>query len=225
MKEGLVVSKQNVNESMLDIFIFEISQLIEQLEKLILSNEEESSYSESSINEIFRIMHTMKGSSSMMMFQNISSLAHAMEDLFFFMREEKPANVDYEALSDLILECIDFIKVEVEKIKNGDSCDGEYKYIEEQITHVLNNMKIEPDSVKFEQFKIVVFFEENCGMEHLRAFSIVHKLKELANEITHLPENIDDADQSVEWIQRDGFTIFIKTEASFEEINDFFSSW
>lgn len=216
------MSKQNVNESMLDIFIFEISQLIEQLEKLILSNEEESSYSEDSINEIFRIMHTMKGSSSMMMFQNISSLAHAMEDLFFYIREEKPGNVDYEALSDLILECLDFIKVEVEKIKNGDSCDGEYKPIVKQITQLLGNMKNSQNGKESVLYKVVVFFEENCGMEHLRAFSIIHNLKELADEIRHIPENIDDADLCVDVIQRDGFTIFVKTEASIDEINDFF---
>ena len=58
----------SLNESMLDIFIFETSQLIEQLEELILSNEKESCYSECVINEVFRIMHTIKGSSAIMMY-------------------------------------------------------------------------------------------------------------------------------------------------------------
>ena len=56
----------------------------------------------------------------MMTFGNISKLAHAMEDLFYLLRDEKPQNVDYSVLTDLILECIDFLKVELEKLKNGE---------------------------------------------------------------------------------------------------------
>ncbi len=61
----------------------------------------------------------------MMMFENISSLAHSIEDLFYFIREENPQDIDYSKLSDLILEGVDFIKVEIEKIKNGDNADGD----------------------------------------------------------------------------------------------------
>jgi two-component system chemotaxis sensor kinase CheA len=110
---------------MLDLFIFESTQLIEQMELLIISNEKSSSYSSDAINEIFRIMHTIKGSSAMMLYNNISTLAHSMEDLFYVLREDNPQNVDYSQLSDLVLEGIDFIKVEIVKIKNGDEADGD----------------------------------------------------------------------------------------------------
>lgn len=113
-----------VNESMLDLFIFECSQLIEQLEQSILSNEKSSCYSQDAINEVFRIMHTIKGSSAMMMFNGISTLAHSIEDLFYYLRENKPDNVYYSALSDLVLEGLDFIKGDVEKIKSGGSADS-----------------------------------------------------------------------------------------------------
>jgi two-component system chemotaxis sensor kinase CheA len=108
---------------MLDMFIFETSQLIEQLENSILTSEKSNSLTQDTINEMFRAMHTIKGSSAMMMFNNISTLAHSMEDLFYFIREEKPHHVDFSALSDLVLETVDFIKVEVEKIKSGDAAD------------------------------------------------------------------------------------------------------
>jgi len=35
-------------------------------------------------------MHTIKGSAAMMLFDDISKLAHSIEDLFFYLREEKP---------------------------------------------------------------------------------------------------------------------------------------
>ena len=114
------MSNQYANEPMLEMYIFETSQLLEQLEQAIIANEKACSYSQDAINEIFRFMHTIKGSSAMMLFNDIGALAHVIEDLFYFLREKKPKKVDYETLSDLVLEGVDFIKVEVEKIKSGD---------------------------------------------------------------------------------------------------------
>jgi len=74
-------------EPMLDMFIFETLQLLDQLEQSLINSEKESGF-ESSIDEIFRIMHTIKGSAAMMLFDDISKLAHSIEDLFFYLREE-----------------------------------------------------------------------------------------------------------------------------------------
>ena len=92
------MSNQNTNEAMLEMFLFETSQLIEQLEQLILSSDKENYYSNTSINEIFRIMHTIKGSAAMMMYQSISALAHSIEDIFFYLRDEKPKEIDCSSL-------------------------------------------------------------------------------------------------------------------------------
>ena len=112
-------------EPMLDMYIFETTQNIDSLEKCILDTEKTSCYTQETINEIFRNMHTIKGSSAMMMFNNISTPAHTIEDLFYFIREKKPENVDYSIVSDLVLEGIDFIKLELEKIKEGEKADGD----------------------------------------------------------------------------------------------------
>ena len=63
---------------MLDLYLFEASQLMEQLEDLLLTSEKSGSLSPEQVNEIFRIMHTVKGSSAMMMFNNIASMAHSV---------------------------------------------------------------------------------------------------------------------------------------------------
>ena len=101
-------------EPMLDMFIFETRQLIEQLEHEVLVCEESGSLN-SSINEIFRIMHTIKGSAAMMSYNNISELAHAIEDLFFYIREKNPIGIIHSALIDIVLRGMDFIKNEIEK--------------------------------------------------------------------------------------------------------------
>ena len=58
-----------------------------------LNNWRQSSYAETAehpqddINEIFRIMHTIKGSSAMMEFSTLATVAHRIEDSFFIIRE------------------------------------------------------------------------------------------------------------------------------------------
>jgi two-component system chemotaxis sensor kinase CheA len=233
------------NESMLEMFVFETTQLIEQLEGLIMSVEKCSNFKESEINEIFRIMHTIKGSAAMMMFENISVLAHSIEDLFYFIREQKPKNIDCSAISDLVLESIDFIKVEIEKIKNGDEADGIVTNLNESIKDSLNILKgnnesadiaesnnrnrtdkqkyyISPDTRKStarkKTFKAVIHFEEGCEMENIRAFSVIHNLKGISNEISYIPEDIIDNDNSSEVIQKEGFTIYLRTDISYERL-------
>ena len=147
------MTEQYSNEPMLDMFIFETTQHIEQLEQAVLSSEKTSCYTQTAINEIFRIMHTIKGSSAMMMFENITSLTHSVEDLFYYLREEKPQNVDCSALSDLILEGVDFIKVEMEKIKNGDDADGDAFALIDNIKVFLSKLKQSNSSSKLAEVK------------------------------------------------------------------------
>lgn len=216
---------QFTNEPMLDMYIFETSQMIEQLEHLILSGEEERDFSESAINEIFRIMHTVKGSSAMMMFHEVATLAHTMEDIFYFLREKKPQKVDYSALSDFVLDGVDFMKVELEKIKNMDQPDGSATELVEQLKNFLlflkkdqeeNSVEINEEPViipetteeKVKQFYIAqekkeipesqyenrfcakIFFQEDCGMESIRAYTIIHNLGELTEEFYYIPKDI-----------------------------------
>ena len=48
-------------DGMLDMFLYESSQLLEKLEGIILEKKDEECFDESDINEIFRVMHTIKG--------------------------------------------------------------------------------------------------------------------------------------------------------------------
>nr|MDR0943249.1 Hpt domain-containing protein [Ruminococcus sp.] len=53
-------------ESMIEMFIYETTGLIEQLDNILMNTEASSSFEEDDINAIFRIMHTIKGSAAMM---------------------------------------------------------------------------------------------------------------------------------------------------------------
>ena len=69
----------------LDTYIYENNSLLEQLEAIILDAEAVGTFSQDNINEIFRIMHTIKGSSAMMEFDTLATIAHRIEDLFFLI--------------------------------------------------------------------------------------------------------------------------------------------
>ena len=70
---------------LLDTFVFETDGLLESLDEILMRTEK-SALMADDINEIFRIMHTVKGSAAMMGLSNMSALAHAVEDLFSVIR-------------------------------------------------------------------------------------------------------------------------------------------
>ncbi len=105
-------------KEMFDVFVFETNSFLEQLEALLMEAESRDDSILEAVPEIFRIMHTIKSSSAMMGFENISKLAHRTEDLFYFIREKKPAQVDKQKLTDLVFRCVDFIR----RNMNPESC-------------------------------------------------------------------------------------------------------
>ena len=72
----------------LDMYIYETGTLLEQLETIVLEAEKVDTFSQENVNEIFRIMHTIKGSSAMMEFPSLMTVAHRIEDLFFIIRDK-----------------------------------------------------------------------------------------------------------------------------------------
>ena len=110
------------NNDMLEMYIYEANTLLEQLEAIVLDAEKENTFSEDSVNEIFRIMHTIKGSSAMMEFDSLAAIAHRIEDLFFIIRDRSMDVVpeaERPALFDLLFQAIDFFRTEVGKVEEG----------------------------------------------------------------------------------------------------------
>jgi len=240
-------------EPMLEMFIFETYQLIDQLEQALLSFEKGAGF-EASINEIFRIMHTIKGSAAMMLFDNISTLAHSMEDLFFYLREERPENVEPSKIIDIVFEGVDFIKAETAKIESGLEPDGNSEQLKEKALEYLQHLKNSnpsSDNAKYEakkewtkeshenveqkyyissskntqklmtnKYEAIIFFEDGCEMENIRAFSVVHDLESVAEIISYVPEDVMENSDSVQTIRDKGFKVVFKTDLGLDEVKD-----
>ena len=231
---------QNTSDSFVDMFIFESSQNIELLEQIVLDNDNNDVFSEDALNEIFRVVHTIKGSSAMMLYNGISSISHKLEDLFFYIREHEGIHYDCSALSDLVLEVIDFIKIELEKLRIGNEPDGDSKELEVSIAGFLSNLKSEHQASASDQasvspnkknivvtdrleksgnmYEATIFFEEGCQMENIRAFDVIHKLNSIVTDISHVPEELIENDQSTEIIIKNGFKVSFRSEKEYQEI-------
>ena len=237
-------------ESMLEMFNFEMNQLVDQLEQIII--ESESGFSMEFINEVFRIMHTIKGSAAMMLFDTIATATHAAEDLFYYLREENPSQgVNYSELTDYVLACMDFIKDELAKIEHGVPVDGDPTQVVADITGFLQRLKgsvggaasatpatpaaaqkntaAEAKKEKSSdnpfgahKYKAVIRFDDDAQMENVRAFTVVNNIKDYTMGMLHEPEDIID-EASISVIQKNGFIITFSSDSDYEEVFDVLS--
>ena len=129
---------ENNFDSVVDMFLFEANTLLEQLDEILLRVEEDREFSADYINEIFRIMHTIKGSAAMMQFNGIMTISHKIEDLFYYIRENGLKNQFTEALINLVFKCTDFIKNEISKIQNDSPLTENIKEYEIEIKEMLD---------------------------------------------------------------------------------------
>jgi len=100
----------------LSAFLDESGEHLEELNDLILLLEKDP-HSRDTINEIFRIAHTLKGMAAAMGYDGISTLTHALEDMLDLVR-----NDEYELKTediDLMFKCLDLLSTAIEKIRES----------------------------------------------------------------------------------------------------------
>ncbi len=226
-------------EPMLEVFIYETTTLLDQLDEILLESEKSKSFSDDNINEIFRIMHTIKGSAAMMDLTGISTLAHAVEDVFFIIREhpEKMAHIG-EAIFDLVFQASDFFKEELESVQNTHEANKDPSAIIAELERqaaILNGAEApapaqtpaaaQPAAAASAQeapsdgsYRIRVHFEEGCQMENIRAFMLLSQLKDLCDELTSVPESPESDSSLCSEIIKNGLLLIFKPSVSVAEI-------
>jgi len=100
----------------LPMFLAESQEHLQEL-NLAVVRIEETPDDEETIDEIFRIAHSLKGMSATMGFERIAALTHAMEDLFEVLRVRR-GGLEREAI-DVVLECLDTLSAAFEAIASS----------------------------------------------------------------------------------------------------------
>lgn len=133
----------NGMDNMLDMYLFETNSLLEQLDELLIEAEKNEEFTTDDVNEIFRAMHTIKGSSAMMEFDSLMTIAHHIEDLFFYVREngiDSLNSTDKSELFNLTFKSTDVLRGEVEKLENNEPLSTNIDSMTSEINSFLNKI-------------------------------------------------------------------------------------
>lgn len=220
-------------EAMLDMFVFETSDLLAKLDDILMRTEQDE-LTPDDIGEIFRIMHTVKGSAAMMGLQNMSHLAHALEDLFSLIREDPSIKYDKPALYEMLYAGSDSLKYETENIsddsvplsdftdqiaqvrafaeamKNGGSAPAAAADSKPEAAGGGSGASLyapdDPDDV----YCFDVRYDETCMMPEIRAMVLLNQLAAAGEVLATLPPDLD-ADDAGDAISANGLIIKVKT--------------
>lgn len=236
-------------DNMLDMYLYENGQLLEQLEEIVLENKDEEAFDENNINEIFRIMHTIKGSSGVMKYDNIMKTSHKLEDIFYFLRENRNVEEHHMELTEIIFQVLDFINGEMDKIRDGNDPDGENTDLIDKMQKFLDKLKSkeeQPEEEKKEQtgssnnitlgpnqfyiapqvsgedkfFRVRITYLADTQMCNLRAYSAVYAIKEVTEDVHYSPEDILTNEASSEEILKQGFLMLIHGNFTEEKLRN-----
>lgn len=232
----------NMTDSLLETYLFETNSLLEQLDELLINAEKAGEFTSDDVNEIFRSMHTIKGSSAMLEFQPLMEVAHHIEDLFFFIRENGTSSLTEEQKSELfnlMFKSTDRLRADVEKVENNEPLSMNIDSFVNEINSFLNELRAEDSddepknaaeaaqtgsSEEARQnlpdmdapYIIHVFFEEDCGMENLRSFMLITALKDAGLEFSFIPEDVETNSDTSEIIAEQGFFLAFSAEKEAE---------
>lgn len=229
-------------KEMLEVYMLETRQLLEQLDGFLLEAEKNHSFTESEIHAVFRIMHTIKGSSAMMRLSDLSRTAHKLEDLFSYYRENlgKISDPDPE-LFDLLFSASDFIAKELEDMAKESYQPSRSLSVEERAEIFLKTaregkaessqtLEIPANEEKEEAEKeeeleelsekfsgkggviVRVKLEQGCKMENIRAFMLVRQIEGSCTAIETFPENLDKAHAQAGYISQHGVLIRFESQ-------------
>ena len=216
-------------EAMVDVYIFETTGLLEQLDEILLRTEKANKFTDEDINEIFRIMHTVKGSSAMMGFENLQKLAHKGEDMFFIIREAPEKVTDISFVYDLVFQMSDLFKAEIDAIQNDDNYEPtDFSDIISRLEEGAKMLKGEvegapaaaasapaadaaPAAAGEDCMTVRVFFEDGCKMENIRAFMLLNNVKEVAEIVDFSPSDIESNQDSANIIIDKGFILTFRS--------------
>ena len=210
-------------ESMLDTFVFESTELLENLDEILMRTED-SELGADDIAEIFRVMHTIKGSSAMMGLKNMSELAHAVEDIYFVIRENPELECDRPQLYELSFTTSDYLKNEIENLEDESVPLTDFsEFIErlhgfaKYLTDLAKGEAAAPPSAgkaveifspdEPEELRTVkITFSESCMMPSIRAMVLMNSVGAEAEVVSTIPADLE-SDSADDGIRENGFYI------------------
>jgi len=169
------MSEEEIQE-VLEIFIEDVREKIDNLSYLLISLEKQPENGDV-IEEIYRIFHSLKGSSSTFGYAEVAGLAHSFESYLSEVRNnEREIN---SALIDLLLDSLDSFKEIIVKIESKQSPEEAVRRINKRID-IFNGKSSD------EKTEEIVPEEKTDSGEKFRLFSEEDSIKIRANKIDNI---------------------------------------
>ncbi|NUM35732.1 MAG: Hpt domain-containing protein [Candidatus Brocadiae bacterium] len=119
--ENSSLSQEDMEELIQD-FLQESKELIEKADQDLVKLEKNPE-NQQLLDQIFRYLHTLKGTTSFLKFEKISELAHCAEEV---MKEVRKGNLSLSSsVMDAILATVDFLKNFFQKLEKGNKDEGD----------------------------------------------------------------------------------------------------
>ena len=125
-------------EEVREVFTAECSEILQKMESILLELEEVEVPPEEKIHELFRFIHTIKGSAGIFGYEAIVSFTHIVESLLDKIRE---GILPFKKESiGLLLDCRDHISELIESAANGNPLERNTIKNQEKLTGILENL-------------------------------------------------------------------------------------
>jgi two-component system chemotaxis sensor kinase CheA len=207
-------------EEFIKSFIEEVSELLLQLEEDIINLENDPD-NRKLIDNIFRVMHTLKGSAGMVGFKRIQELTHKFEGLYCRIREG--SLVVTSDIIDLTLKGKDLISI----FLKGKSDEKAYEEIVRQINEYSSPVSSSPGfgfSNQSASYYVVIFSpDKNIYGRGLNPEKVVEELESAGNShiITHEQGKSRESKKNEKECQT-VWEIYLRTSLSDSDVNEIF---
>ena len=225
-----------MNDTLRNAFYEEAEELFQEIEACLLDMDSTGATREK-IDNLFRYMHTLKGSSAAMEINDMAKLTHHLEDILGMVRDQK-LDLTREMI-DLMLQSLDEMKVRVARHKADES----YEIDVDKFTVRLDLCKSQTESqennkasdktaagtlsenersdmlkslgLEGKAYKIRIFLPKDAPLKGARLFLVTDKLEKSGQIHKTSWEGLD-----LEQIEGETFDIFYTSQLTKKEIED-----
>ncbi len=219
-------------ENFKQLFLDEAAEFLSKLEETLLQLEEDLG-NEELINEVFRIMHSLKGSGAMFGYDNLSNLTHDLETLYDKIRSGQLS---------LSTEIISFSMQSADHINNllNDDDNTELVEISENIKSTIRSLiandKAEIDQLEVKKLPLEPKTKSNTSIYYIKFVPNEEILSDGTNPLYLIDELADLGDHVIQIITDDlpsfdeldpeliniSWILILSTENKIDEIKDVF---
>jgi two-component system chemotaxis sensor kinase CheA len=178
---------------MMGVFLSEAEELLQLLEIEILHLEQQGE-SPQIIQNIFRIAHTLKGSSAAMGFEDMKLLTHEMENIFDKIRNQLlPVT---QQVVDVLFQCLDHLNGMKKEIEQEGATRTDIDAIVHRLRQLETSAQEQPewankpleDQQRLKKWICKIRLSEHCEMKLPRAHIVFNHLKKWGAVLATEPE-------------------------------------